>query len=125
MASPASPATDRLEFENLPHVTNIQISKPITTPKGLKYRAVATKNRVSLISEAPGGFTVVLTGPTVAELSVGGVISGILDGIGDALNGLVGVLKKLGCTPVTTVHQTFDSNGHMTSQDITSTCTPN
>jgi hypothetical protein len=124
MATPG-PARDRLEFENLPHVSNIQLSKPFTTPSGLKYRAVVTQNRVNLISETAGGFTVVLTGPTVAELSVGGVIGGILDGIGDALAGLAGVLKKLGCTPVTTVHQTFDANGHLTGQDITSSCVPN
>jgi hypothetical protein len=117
----ASPAFE-LESINLP---NLQITKPITTPKGLKYRAVLTRHRVTLFSEDSAGVTVVLTGPKVAELSVGGVIGGILDGIADAIGGLVKVIKSMGCTPVTTVHQTFDGSGHLVGQDITSTCVPN
>lgn len=119
----ASPVIDRFEFENLP--SNIKISRLIKTPNGLKYRAVVTKNRVDLLSETPGGFTVVLTGPTVAELSVSGAISGLLDELASALSGLVGLLKKAGCTPTQTITQNFDKSGHIISQTITNTCVPN
>jgi hypothetical protein len=39
-----------------------------------------------------------LSGPTVA-VSVSGVIGGILDGLADAVNGSIRLIKKLGCTP--------------------------
>jgi hypothetical protein len=119
----ASPATDHLEFEHLPNLTNIRISKVITTPKGLKYRAVAVKkNYLTLVPEAHGGITVVMTGTGVAELSIGG----ILDAIADAIGALVKVFKKLAdCSPQTTVQQEFNKDGELVSQTITTTCVPN
>jgi len=39
-----------------------------------------------------------LSGPTVA-VSVFGVVDGLLDGLADAINGLAGVIKKVGNTP--------------------------
>jgi hypothetical protein len=122
----ANPTADHLEFENLHHLTNVRLSKVITTSKGLKYRAVAMKkNHLTLIPEDPDGFAVVMTGPGVAEASVGGVINSILGGLGDAINAAIDVVKKLGCTPQTTVQQTFDQNGHLVGQTITTTCVPN
>lgn len=60
-----SPASDRLEFENLELPTHIQLS-----------------------------------GPTVA-VSLSYIIGGLLDGLADAINGLVSGIKKLARTPTT------------------------
>jgi hypothetical protein len=40
-----------------------------------------------------------LSGPTVA-VSVSAVIGGILDGLADAVKGSIGLIKRLGCTPM-------------------------
>jgi hypothetical protein len=112
-----------VEFENLEGKSNLKLSKVINTPNGHQFRAIVEGKSVMFRSVTnPTGGTIVVTGPTISELSIGGVVSGLLNDLADAIGKLV---KVLGCTPTATTTVTLGQDGKVTSITSTASCVPN
>src|SRR6185437_13426225 len=93
--------------------TQLRVLKGIPGPGGSKLTAVFHGRSVTLTNSKDPNQTIVITGSgtTVSELSLGG----ILDGIGDGIVAALGALKKLlSCTPKQTTQVNVGSDGKVT-----------
>jgi hypothetical protein len=86
------------KFEPIPGVSNLEIAKVVTTPNGNKFTAVMTETNIMLTSQTKPPHTIIVTGTLPTALSVGSVLGGLGDALGDALAGL---LKFITCKPET------------------------
>ena len=109
-------------MERPKNASTIHGAKDITTRGGLRFDTIRHGNSVTLVSHADPNQNVIVTGPVTMDLSVGGVISGILDDIAGALKALKGILS---CTPTQTTQVTVGSDGKVTGITVTNTCVPN
>lgn len=113
-----------IEFENLPSLGAMKISKIMTSEGGIRYRVVAS-GRTLVIAPAqnPGNtITVVGDGLDTASNILGGLLGKITDGVAGAIGGLVKVINELGCTPTANTTIEFDKDGKVSEVTTSASC---
>jgi hypothetical protein len=109
-----------LNFEEIPGVSNLKISKGFTTPNGKTFAVVMTDTQMMLTSQTDPPHTIIVTGDLPTGFDIGSVLGGVGDALGDALAGL---LKFITCKPRTVTHLETHKDGTC-SYTQTTDCAP-